>query len=92
MNEQERKAFEEANKVVHPVEDQWHYKILSKYGFVPREKTGVGFVRSYTYDHPKGHVIRCNTGASSDYWSQEGTNHYGYWSGLEPHIRTLTLD
>lgn len=84
-------AFNEANKKVHAVEDQWHYPILTKFGFVPREKTGVGFVRSYNYDHPSGNVIRCTTGASADYWSHEGVPGTGFWAGLEPYVEKLGL-
>lgn len=79
--------IETANKTVHPVEEQWHYPILTKYGFVPNTKEGVGFVRSYEYEHPNGRKVRCITGLSCDYWSdQENT---GFWSDLEKWLKSL---
>lgn len=36
-------TFEEADKKVHKVEDQWHFKYLTKYGFEPIDKEGIGF-------------------------------------------------
>lgn len=80
--------FTEANKIVHKVEDQWHYPILTKYGFVPVTLTSVGFVRSYTYT--KGELaIVCNTGVNADYWINKAANKLGYWSDLEPHLKQL---
>ena len=78
--------FEEANKTEHPVEKQWHYPILTKHGFVAVTKVGTGFVRTYTYEHPDGRAIQCNTGVSSDYWTDLGTKEFGYWAALEKHI------
>jgi hypothetical protein len=86
MNDEERRRFEEANKKVHPVETQWHYPTLTKHGFVPETKEQVGFVRAYTYTHPDGRRIRCNTGVNSDYWTDLDTKKFGYWRELEPHI------
>jgi len=86
MNKQEIKDFNEANKIVHKVEDEWHYKILLKYGFEPLDKEGVGFVRSYKYK--KGdQTITYTTGVHADYWS--GCGGWGYWASLEPHLKTL---
>ena len=86
-------SFEKANEKVHLVEDQWHYKYMIKYGFVPVTKTGVGFVRSYIYERPDGEKITCTTGYSADYWSvTEGTpstQKKNYWANLEPHLKTL---
>ncbi len=88
-------TFTEANKVVHQVEKEWHYPILTKYGFTPRTKTGIGFVRAYVYDRPDGEVIRMTTGASADYWEVlKGTPSVQekiYWSNLEPHLKTLKV-
>lgn len=83
-------AFERADKKVHPVESQWHYPILTKYGFQPLTKEAVGFVRSYEYDDTSGHKIKCTTGVNSDYWEDPKTKKSGYWSDLEPYLKTLT--
>lgn len=83
--------FEESNKKVHPVEEQWHYPILTKFGFRPITKEGIGFVRSYDYEHPStGRRIRCATGYSSDYWRElpPGKDVQGFWSDLEPHLKS----
>ncbi len=87
-------AFEQADKKVHPVESQWHYPILTKYGFQPLTKEGVGFVRSYDYEHQSGKKIRCVTGSSADYWRvlPPGDEMEGYWSGLEPYLKSLNLE
>lgn len=80
--------FEKANQTEHPVENQWHYPILTKYGFEPQAKSAKGFVRRYEYT--KGdHRIICNTGASSDYWSDANTKKIGYWRELEPYLKQL---
>ena len=82
------KSFEEANKKVHKVEDQWHHPILIKYGFKPETEYATGFVRKYKYT--KGdHIILAHTGCSSDYWSNARTGDNGYWNDLEPHLKTL---
>jgi hypothetical protein len=83
------RSFKEANKVVHKVEDQWHYEYLTKHGYEPIDKTGVGFVRSYRYQ--KGdHVICCVTGVNADYWTDKENNGFGYWIDLEPHLSKIT--
>lgn len=88
MNTEELKRFIDADKHVHPVELQWHYPILTKYGYVPITKTGIGFVRRYTYENPvTKRTILVATGASSDYW--EDGDDYGYWRALEPHLEKL---
>jgi hypothetical protein len=77
--------FEEANKVIHPVETQWHYKMMIDVGFTPETKEQIGFVRRYKYT--KGdHVINVSTGVNSDYWVDETTGDRGYWSTLKSHI------
>jgi len=75
--------FNKANQAVHPVETQWHYKMLTDAGFVPETKEGIGFVRSYTYHHSDGRTITTTTGSSCDYWSSNfgeggrgGPRHY----------------
>jgi hypothetical protein len=82
-------TFEEANKVVHKVEDQWHYPTLTAKGFIPETKTAVGFVRSYDYAHPKGHKIRCSTGANADHWEDLVTRDIGYHYSLKSHLDKL---
>lgn len=80
----------DADKKVHPVEDQWHYPILTKFGFIPLDKTGIGFVRSYRYEHPESkHTIVTTTGYSSDHWSDKTAGDSGYWADLEPHLKKL---
>ena len=73
--------FEEANKVVHKVETQWHYPIMIGKGFKSLTKEGIGFVRSYRYE--KGdHMVTCTTGANADHWSDNKGNS-GYWGTLK---------
>lgn len=83
--------FEEANKKVHPVEGEWHYPIMARYGFAPETKEAVGFVRSYEYRHPSGHTIVVTTGVSSDYWKDQQDLKTGYWLDLESHLKSLEL-
>lgn len=83
--------WEIANSKVHKVEDQWHYGILTSYEFMPLTKTAIGFVRKYVYIHPSGRRIWGQTGVTADYWTDPLTNATGYWSDLEPHLRSLKL-
>lgn len=84
------KAFEEANKRVHKVEDQWHYPILVEAGYEALNKEDVGFVRQYHYKHPAtGHEIMCCTGVSADYWMDRANKKQGLWAELTPHLITL---
>lgn len=77
-------SFKEANKVVHKVEDQWHYPIMTKAGYEALTKEGVGFVRRYEYK--KGtHTVKCITGASSDRWEDNKRN-FGFWSSLKENL------
>jgi len=82
--------FSDADKKVHSVEDQWHYPIMTKYGYVALDKTGVGFVRSYKYEHPetKRRII-VSTGYSADYWNDKEDEAFGYWTDLEPHLQEV---
>jgi len=82
-------SLNDAGAKVHPVESQWHYEILTKYGYVAKTKEAVGLVRSYDYSHPAGGHIRVTTGISSDYWYDKVNDKQGYWSDLEPHLRKL---
>jgi len=84
--EQEQDAFNKANEKIHPVETQWHYPILQRYGFEPVTKEAKGFVRSYSYK--KGaHEIICTTGVNADHWKDTINGSYGYWKDLEPHLK-----
>lgn len=80
--------FQEANKVVHKVEDQWHYPILVAAGFVPCTMEGVGFVRHYLYEKGSKQII-CVTGAHCDYWTCDQDNARGYWTDLAPFLKRL---
>lgn len=51
MTQQEIDAINEADKIVHKVEEEWHYPIFTNYGYEPIEKEGIGFVRHYNYVH-----------------------------------------
>ena len=85
-------SFAEANKKEHPVETQWHHKILAKHGFVPDEdsKVKTGFVREYSYTHPKtGDKIKASTGVNGDQWDDLQNNKMGYWSTLDAHAKSL---
>jgi hypothetical protein len=86
-------TFEEANKVAHPVEAQWHYKVLTPLGWVAQTKEAVGFVRGYAYTLPGTDLqISCNTGASADYWTEKTTKSGGYWGTLEKFAQKIQLD
>lgn len=87
MNTEEIAAFNEADKVVHKVEDQWHYKYLVAAGFVPETKEAVGFVRAYLYKHADGRTVRVVTGRNADYWDSSDKQG-GYWSDLERYCAT----
>jgi len=85
MNE----AFNKANEKMHDLERQWHYPILTKYGFTSASGAQKGFVRSYNYTHLQGHTIRAITGSHSDRWVNYDTGASGFWSSLEAHLKTL---
>jgi len=81
----------EADKVIHPVETQWHYEIMTKHRFIPLDKTDVGLVRSYRYKHPNtDHYITVSTGYHSDHWKDETTGDGGYHGTLEAHLERLS--
>ena len=82
------KTFAEADKTMHAIETQWHFPIMTKYGFTSETPPQQGFVRSYDYTHADGHSIKVATGVRADYW--EGAGSGGYWSELEPHLKRLT--
>lgn len=92
MNEEQKIRFNEANKVVHPVQGEWHFPILTAAGFKPVTLEGVGFVRSYKYIHEDGRSIVCTTGVNSDRWEDQKTMNefgrpkWGYWTDLESYI------
>jgi len=88
MNNDPSMSINEVDKIMHPVEKQWHYPILTKYGFTSDTESQQGLVRGYIYTHPDGHTIHVITGYHSDYWSGAGGG--GYWSSLELHLQKLT--
>jgi len=92
MTQEEKDRFNEANKTVHSVETQWHYPIMTKYGFVADTKEGIGFVRGYDYHHSiTGHKIRVCTGVNADYFTDRVHEVYpNYWANLEPHLKKIT--
>ena len=91
MTEQEIKDFNEANKTVHKVENQWHYPKMTLHGFVPETKEGIGFVRRYKYRHPiSNEIIECVTGSHADYWESDNLKEpldHNYWSSLLPYLQ-----
>ena len=100
MNKEEQERFNKANQVVHTVEKEWHYPIMTKYGFVPLDKTGIGFVRSYKYEHPvTKRKITLTTGCRADYWTdvteewKSGKSQPSdLWSSLEPYLEKLKIE
>ena len=83
-------TFNEADKVVHKVEDQWHYKSMVAFGYEPMTKEAAGFVRSYTYKHPETfRQFEITTGANADYWTDKAIGKVGYWSDLEPYLARI---
>jgi hypothetical protein len=81
--------FEKANKKIHKVEDQWHYPIMTKYGFQPTTQEAVGFVRAYIYENDENYQIVCSTGYSADHWEDKTTGAFGYWRDLENHLKVM---
>ena len=68
----EQSDFEKANQKVHKVEDHWSFEHMTKHGWIPQNKEGVGFVRNFVYHHPiLPNEIFCATGfvAGSLQWS-----------------------
>lgn len=80
--------FDKADKIIHKVQDQWHYPILVKYGFKPETESAIGFVRKYIYTNGN-HTIIASTGSNKDYWSNSKTYNSGYWFSLEPYLKSL---
>jgi hypothetical protein len=79
--------YTKANKK-HLVEDEWHYPIMTKFGYEPLEKFQLGLVRSYKYKK-NGHEITLKTGVNSDYWRDDENNTGGFWADLEPHLKKI---
>jgi hypothetical protein len=84
------KNFDEANKKMHSVKDQWHYETMIEHGFTPITKEAQGFVRSYKYKNKNGKIISCRTGCSGDYWVDEDTKDYGYHRTLTPYLEKIS--
>ncbi len=89
MTPSENEAFNKANEAIHLVETQWHFPIMTKYGFEPLDKEKTGFVRSYRYAKEGHGMIVVTTGCSADYWNDDTNKAYGYWASLEPHVKQL---
>jgi hypothetical protein len=89
-----QRDMSQADKVVHNVEDEWHHPIMTRYGYVPIDKEGIGLVRAFRYAHPETkHEITVNTGVNADYWSDpqnRSVTGKNYWSDLEPHMKSIT--
>ena len=77
--------FDIANKIEHPVEKEWHYPIMTKFGFKAITKIGIGFVRSYLHAKEE-HQFKLTTGYHSDYWQDLMTEDTGYPSTLKEHL------
>lgn len=84
-------TFDEANQQDHPVEEEWHYPLLIKYGFTPETLVAKGFVRCYVWNHSDGHRVIYNIGCNADYWKNPITKDEGYWGTLEDHLKKVTL-
>jgi len=83
-------TFEEANKVEHLVETQWHYPIMIKFNYSPLTKSAIGFVRSYVYENTNtNHKMTISTGYSCDYWTDNQSGDSGYHSSLKTHLNKL---
>ena len=78
-------SIADADQKMHPVEIQWHYPIMTKYGFNSDTPPQKGFVRHYQYSHPDGRLIKVTTGISADYF-EDDKGAFGYPGGLEPHL------
>lgn len=87
-------TFDKADQVVHPVTGEWHYPIMTKYGYVhPPGIEAKGFVRKYKYTHPDTkRTIIASTGVNSDYWTDEKTNKVGYWRELEAFLKKIETE
>ena len=80
----------EADQKEHPVETQWHYKILIEYGYIPKTKSQKGLVRAYEYTRPDYRsAIRVTTGCNADYWEDLMSGTFGYWGDLESHLKKI---
>lgn len=73
-----------------PVENEWHYPIMTAAGFVPVTLTYAGDRRRYRYEYPPTkHAITCVMGATADYWVDHTTKSRGSCHDLESHLRVL---
>jgi hypothetical protein len=90
MNE----TFKSVNQIIHPVQKQWHYPIMTKYGYVADTKEDTDFVRKYDYHNPiTGHKMSVHTGANADYFCDDYNPVKDYlWAGLEPHLKSLSKE
>jgi len=79
---------------VHSVESQWHYTIMTKYGYKTEVRERKGLVRSYNYSSSNDcKDITCSTGVNGDHWftrSECGGWAGGYAGELEDYLRSIT--
>jgi hypothetical protein len=81
-------TISQSDQVIHKVLDEWHYPILTRYGFKPQTMSARGLVRRYSYKNPQtGVTIVAATGCSADYW-ESSTGHFGYVGTLEAFLQT----
>ena len=81
----------------HFVEEQWHYKTMTKFGFKPATPTTFGMVRSYEYRTSNGYHISCHSGVYSDYWHDHSGGKLpeheqprnSLWGTLEAYLSSL---
>jgi len=91
MNADELKRFAEADKKVHKVESEWHFPIMTKFGYKADTLEGIGFVRSYKYTHPvTSNKVTVATGVHADYF--DAPDGHGYWADLEPYLKKIHGD
>jgi hypothetical protein len=80
--------FNIANRKVHTVETQWHFKPMTSAGFFAETLEQEGFVRSYTYSKGE-HYIIVTTGSQCDYWVDTTLKARGYHGSLVEHLESI---
>ena len=80
-------TIQEANQVLHKVEDEWAYEHLIKAGYKPITKEAKGLVRSFKFQK-EDEIITWSVGANANYWrsSKEGVVG-GYWGDLLKYLK-----
>jgi hypothetical protein len=77
--------------VIHPVDTQWHFPIMTRAGFVPVTREAKGLVRRYEYTRGDHVVVVC-TGLNMDYFVDMTLKKERIWSELEKHLKTLSTE